>query len=550
MEDLERLNNEINTNFNMNENTDNQNNNNIITKIDNLGSYEKIEEFIDRINNNGKIEISDFNLFIKIKKDNLISPLMIYILENAIVKCNNKLIDNGIDDVGTGYIAPVSYTDKENYKLYPKGKAIVLYATFKESFIGDFWKNHPLLQDLLGVNPDRTVLNITLRLGKSINESKSNKSKSNESDSLSPEDKLNESNNKEYYKLSLGANFEYNALHFLLYGIDKLINLPRIIYYPIANFIDYEEIDNAFIIEEMKPNLDRYYLNFKYIDLDEFKNNKEINLNKKALIKYNNNRKKFNLKKNDLVFIETTFEFETKKNKVNQFFKKIIRFIFLYIDVEKIENLSDYTIKPIILYNNDYNLNETNFNNIKSAIEEIKIVISNLEDTKFDKTKLNEIYNNLQIIYCWPTIPIFNNSLTYNELKEKNKKIDDNGKEIENLKMKIEKYKMENDQFKMKTEKYIKENEKNKIDILYLKEMIENLKYENGRKPFNPYYNKRFNKRNNNRYNNYKYYNNKPNYHNAYSYKYNDENNVNKKNYVNNNNYYVNINNYYFKNYH
>ena len=55
MEDLERLNNEINTNFNMNENTDNQNNNNIITKIDNLGSYEKIEEFIDRINNNGKI---------------------------------------------------------------------------------------------------------------------------------------------------------------------------------------------------------------------------------------------------------------------------------------------------------------------------------------------------------------------------------------------------------------------------------------------------------------------------------------------------------------
>ena len=288
MDDLERQNNEINTNFNVNENKDNQNNNKIITKIENSGSYEKIEEFIKRISNNGKIEISDFNLFIKIKKDNLISPLMIYILENAIVKCNNKLIDNGIDDVGIGYIAPVSSTDKDNYKLYPDGKAIVLYATFKESFIGDFWRIHPLLLDLLGVNPDKTVLSTTLRLGKSINESKSNKSKndkklkndnksnksnkskSNESDSLSPEDKLNESNNKEYYKLSLGANFEYNALHFILYGIDKLINLPRIIYYPIANFIDYEEIDNAFIIEEMKPNLDKYYLNFKYIDLDEF----------------------------------------------------------------------------------------------------------------------------------------------------------------------------------------------------------------------------------------------------------------------------------------
>ena len=236
----------------------------------------------------------------------------------------------------------------------------------------------------------------------------------------------------------------------------------------------------------------------------------------------------------------------------------------MYIDVGKIKNLSDYTIKPIILYNNDYNLNETNFKNIKSAIEEIKIEILNLEDTKFDKTKLNEIYNNLQIIYCWPTIPIFNNSLTYNELKEKNQKIDENGEEIKNLKKEIEKYKMENDQFKleiekykmendqikteikkykmendefkMKTEKYMKENneykietKKNKNDILYLKEMIENLKYENGRKPFNPYYNKRFNKRNNNRYNNYKYYNNKPNYYNSYFLKYNDVNNVNKK---------------------
>ena len=388
---------------------------------------------------------------------------------------------------------------------------------------------------------------------KSNNNNKKSNNNNNENDSLSSEDKLNESNNKEYYKLSLGANFEYNALHFLLYGVNELINLPRIIYYPIVNFTDYEEVDNAFIIKEMKPNLDRYYLNFKYIDLDDFNNNKEIDLNKKALIKYNNNRKGFNLKKNDLVFIETTFEFETKKNKVNQFLKKIIRFIFLYIDIGKIKNLNDYTIKPIILYNNDYNLTQTNFNNIKSAIEEIKIVILNLKITKFEKTKLNEIYNNLQIIYCWPTIPIFNNSISYNELKEKDQKIEEYGKEIENLKM-------ENEQFKMKIEKYIKENneykmetEKNKNDILYLKEMIKNLKYENGRKPFNHYYNKRFNKRNNN----YKYYNIKSNYYNTYTYKYNDVNNVNKKNYVNNNNYYVNnknyyVNNniYYYKNYH
>ena len=33
---------------------------------------------------------------------------------------------------------------------------------------------------------------------------------------------------------------------------------------------------NAFIIEEMKPNLDRYYLNFRYIYFYDFNNNKEI----------------------------------------------------------------------------------------------------------------------------------------------------------------------------------------------------------------------------------------------------------------------------------
>ena len=68
MEDLERLNEEISTNFNMTENKGNQNNIIIITKKDNLIIYKKIEEFIDRFNNNGKIKISDFNLFIKLKK--------------------------------------------------------------------------------------------------------------------------------------------------------------------------------------------------------------------------------------------------------------------------------------------------------------------------------------------------------------------------------------------------------------------------------------------------------------------------------------------------
>ena len=130
MEDLERLNSEININFNMNENEDNQSNN-VIIQNNNLISYEKVEEFIDRIDNNGKIEITDFNLFIKIKKDNFISPLMIYILENAIDKYNNKS-NNGIENVGIGYIAKVSSTEKGNYKIYPKGKAIYYMLHFQK----------------------------------------------------------------------------------------------------------------------------------------------------------------------------------------------------------------------------------------------------------------------------------------------------------------------------------------------------------------------------------------------------------------------------------
>ena len=67
-------------------------------------------------------------------------------------------------------------------------------------------------------------------LVKKSNKSKNKKEKSKENNSnkdissnneLNEEEKIQKSNNKEYYKLSLGANFEYNALHFLLYGIKK-----------------------------------------------------------------------------------------------------------------------------------------------------------------------------------------------------------------------------------------------------------------------------------------------------------------------------------------
>ena len=45
-----------------------------------------------------------------------------------------------------------------------------------------------------------------------------------------------EYNNNEFYKFSFGSNFEYNSLHFLLYGIREFINLPRIVFYPLFDF--------------------------------------------------------------------------------------------------------------------------------------------------------------------------------------------------------------------------------------------------------------------------------------------------------------------------
>ena len=63
----------------------------------------------------------------------------------------------------------------------------------------------------------------------------------------------------------------------------------------------------------MKPDIDKHYSNFRYIDLDNY------NVTSNSIIQHNKNRKKFELKENDLVFIETTFEFDSKKNKVENF---------------------------------------------------------------------------------------------------------------------------------------------------------------------------------------------------------------------------------------
>lgn len=118
MEDLERMNIEININNNNNENEDTEKKNQIINETEDFILCEKVKEFKGRINNNQKIDIFDFNLYKKIKNDNQISPLMIYILEMAIEKYNNDLSENGIEKVGIGYIIGITFEEIKNINFF------------------------------------------------------------------------------------------------------------------------------------------------------------------------------------------------------------------------------------------------------------------------------------------------------------------------------------------------------------------------------------------------------------------------------------------------
>ena len=324
---------------------------------------------------------------------------MLYILEKAIEKYNNNSINNNIEKVGFGKFPGItSSREKNNKKYFDSKDAFVLYASFPEEFIGEFWKKHQLLADLLGVNPIKEVLNSKLQLSKNSKTSISNKTE--------------EDNNQQFYKLSLGANFEFNSLKYLLYGIKEYVNLPRIVFYPIIDYIEYEEIDSIIFVKEMKNNLGKYYENFKSINLEN-----------------PDNRKNFELNNNDLVFIEASFDIEDKKKKIHDFFVKILSFIFLLENIKLIDNINNYKIRPIILYNNNYNIKNDTIDKIKKSINSIKITIKKLNNTKFE-----EIYENVQIIYCWPTMPLLNNIITQRDL---NKKIEKANIEINNLKEKI-----------------------------------------------------------------------------------------------------------------
>ena len=145
------------------------------------------------------------------KTDNKISPLIIYILEKAINVYNQKLnkeemIKYGFENVGFGNYPGISETEKDNNKIYfENDNAYVLYVSFNQEFIGNFWLEHQLLKDLLKINPDITVnyselnlddmKNIKSETDKIINKSKKSKS-SNKSESNKNSNKENSSENK------------------------------------------------------------------------------------------------------------------------------------------------------------------------------------------------------------------------------------------------------------------------------------------------------------------------------------------------------------------
>jgi hypothetical protein len=142
------------------------------------------------------------------------------------------------------------------------------------------------------------------------------------------------------------------------------------VFNPIVEYTDYEELDSVILVKEMKIGLDSYYSNFKSIDV------------------YNKNeRKKFQLKRNDIIFIEATFDLETKKNKILIFFKRIIKFVKLYLDIKLIKDLEEYKIKPIILYDNNYNIIENDIKKIKGSLDEFKEIKCGDEKIKKEITE-------------------------------------------------------------------------------------------------------------------------------------------------------------------
>jgi hypothetical protein len=253
------------------------------------------------------------------------------------------------------------------------------------------------LPELLNANEFITIIN---------NENEKNDLKLDNLDNISIKSDSfqineNEKFNKEFLKdrqninLVSDHNFEINCLNFLLNGFKKIKYLPKVVFYPITKDIYMEEIDSAFIVEDLIDDAENYFHNFQSID---FKSNTSLK------------RNNIIIEKNDLIFVEIVF-CHPSKTKLSDFMYKIIKFLKLYNNANII-NIAQYSVRPILIFDENYVLKTYEYNNLKNELNKFKKAYQNY-------IKINEIADNMQICYGWPTLSIFNKFVSTNELKKK-----------------------------------------------------------------------------------------------------------------------------------
>ena len=349
----------------------------------------KAKEYIDK---------KFFNIFNKIENSNSINPLFVHILKLGLNKYNNMGKCPDIYTVGFDKFPGLTIKEKRrNQLVFNSDDAFVFYVSYNEDLISKFYSEKQSLQELLNANEFKTY--IDNENGPSDLKLDNLDNISIKSDSFVPNEAEEVKNeffhNKAYLSLLSGHNFEVNCITFLLNGLKKIKYLPRVVFYPIIKDIDMEEIDSAFIVKDLIDKPKDYFHNFQSID---FKPNTSLKRNEIVI------------KKNDLIFVEIVF-CHPSKEKLKEFIEKIIKFLKLY-DNANIINITEYSVRPILIFDDNYVLKTNEYNILKNALIEFKNSNKNF-------IKVDEIVDNMQICYVWPTLSIYNKFVTTNELKSK-----------------------------------------------------------------------------------------------------------------------------------
>ena len=349
----------------------------------------KAKEYIDK---------KFFNIFNKIENSNSINPLFVHILKLGLNKYNNIGKCPDIYSVGFDKFPGLTIKEKRrNQLVFNSDDAFVFYVSYNEDLISKFYSEKQSLQELLNTNEFKTY--IDNENGPSDLKLDNLDNISIKSDSFVPNEAEEVKNeffhNKAYLSLLSGHNFEVNCITFLLNGLKKIKYLPRVVFYPIIKDIDMEEIDSAFIVKDLIDKPKDYFHNFQSVD---FKSNTSLKRNEIVI------------KKNDLIFVEIVF-CHPSKEKLKEFMEKIIKFLKLY-DNANIINITKYSVRPILIFDDNYVLKTNEYNILKNALIEFKNSNKNF-------IKVDEIVDNMQICYVWPTLSIYNKFVTTNELKSK-----------------------------------------------------------------------------------------------------------------------------------